>query len=148
MKLLWTLLTTCTIAVIPAFLVFSQDRPPDMSSDQVVVTRLLSTLKTSAGDPIRLPQGDAQMVVSNFDVPAGAILPVHRHPFPRYGYVLQGELQVTNVETGHVDVFKTGDFILEAVNHWHTGTNIGSTPLRLLVIDLIEAGANNTIIKD
>jgi quercetin dioxygenase-like cupin family protein len=148
MRLLSALLTTCTIAMIPAVEAFSQDRTPAMPSDQVVVTRILSTLKTSAGDPIRLPQGEAQIVVSNFDVPAGATLPVHRHPFPRYGYVLQGELQVTNVETGHVDLFKAGDFILEAVNHWHTGSNVGSTPLQLLVIDVMEAGANNTVIKD
>ena len=30
----------------------------------------------------------------------GATLPVHNHPYPRYGYVLAGILRMTNIDTG------------------------------------------------
>lgn len=53
----------------------------------VTVTQLLSTTVTSSGQPIVLPQKDAQIVVSTYDVAPGATLPVHKHPYPRYGDV-------------------------------------------------------------
>ena len=113
----------------------------------VAVTELLSTTVTSSGQPIVLPQKDAQIVVSIYDVAPGAILPVHKHPYPRYGYVLSGELRVTNTETGRNDTYKPGDFILESVGQWHMGANIGGKPLKLLVIDIVEKGQTNTVVR-
>ena len=69
----------------------------------ISVAELLSTTVTSSGQPILLPQKDAQVVVSIYDVAPDATLPVHKHPYPRYGYVLSGELRVTNMETGQND---------------------------------------------
>ena len=114
---------------------------------EVTVTELLSTTLTSSGQPIVLPQKDAQIVVSIYDVAAGARLPVHKHPYPRYGYVLSGELRVTNMETGRDDTYKPGDFILESVGQWHAGANIGGKPLKLLVIDIVEKGQTNTVVQ-
>ena len=113
----------------------------------VTVTELLSTTVTSSGQPIVLPQKDAQIVASIYDVAPGAILPVHKHPYPRYGYVLSGELRVTNMETGRNDTYKPGDFILESVGQWHMGANIGGKPLKLLVIDIVEKGQMNTVVR-
>jgi quercetin dioxygenase-like cupin family protein len=110
----------------------------------VTVTPLLSTTVTSSGQPIVLPQKDAQIDVSIFDVMPGATLPVHKHPYPRYGYVLSGNLLITNMETGQRDTYKPGDFILESVGQWHTGSNIGAEPLKLLVIDIVEKEHTNT----
>jgi quercetin dioxygenase-like cupin family protein len=112
----------------------------------VTVTELLSTAVTSSGQPIVLPQKDAQIIVSTYDVVPGASLPVHKHPHPRYAYVLSGNLRVTNVETGKKDIYKPGDFILESVEQWHTGANIGSEPVKLLVIDIVEKGQTNTVL--
>jgi quercetin dioxygenase-like cupin family protein len=114
---------------------------------EVTVTQLLSTTVTSSGQPIVLPQKDAQIVVSIYDVAADARLPVHKHPYPRYGYVLSGELRVTNMETGRSDTYKAGDFILESVGQWHMGANIRGTPLKLLVIDIVEKGQTNTVVQ-
>jgi len=58
----------------------------------VAVTQLLSTTRTSSGQPIGLPQKDAQIVASVYDVGPGTTVPVHNHPYPRYGYVLAGIL--------------------------------------------------------
>lgn len=113
----------------------------------VVVTPIRSTAVTSTGQPITLPQKNVEVSASIFDVAPGATLPVHKHPFPRYAYVLAGTLKVTNVDTGKSDVFKAGDFIVEMVDQWHQGSNIGSDPVKLVVIDQIEAGAQATILK-
>jgi quercetin dioxygenase-like cupin family protein len=94
-----------------------------------------------------LPQKDAQIVVSIYDVAPGAMLPVHKHPYPRYGYVLSGELRVTNMETRQNDTYKPGDFILESVRQWHMGANVGDKPLKLLVIDIVEKGQTNTVVR-
>ena len=74
---------------------------------------------------------DAQLNVAIFDIPAGATLPVHKHPFPRYAYVLAGTLKVTNQDAGRADIFKKGDFIVEAVDQWHMGTAIGVDQLHI-----------------
>ena len=61
--------------------------------------------------------------------------------------MLAGTLQVTNVDTGKSDVFKAGDFIVEMIDQWHRGSNIGADPVKLVVIDQIEAGAEATVLK-
>lgn len=112
----------------------------------VVVRPVLSSTATSSGQPIVLPQKDAQIVVSTYDIAPGARLPVHNHPYPRYAYVLSGNLRVTNVDTGQIDAYKPGDFILESVGQWHTGES-DAEPVRLLVIDLVEKGQANTVLR-
>ncbi len=114
----------------------------------VVVTPVITTDVTADGKPILLPQKDAQVVASIFDIPPGASVPVHKHPFPRYGYVLAGTLQVTKAETGEKFTYKTGDFIVEMIGEWHQGANTGTEPVKLLVIDQVEKGAKNTIIRE
>ena len=117
------------------------------ASPHVVVTPLASTKVTADGQPIILPQKNAQLLVSTYDIPAGATLPVHKHPFPRYAYVLTGTLQVTYIDAGKSEVFKAGDFLVEVTGPWHQGTNIGPTPIKLLVIDQVEEGAQNTVLR-
>ena len=113
----------------------------------VVVTPVKTTAVTSTGQPLILPQKNVEVSASIYDIAPGATLPVHKHPFARYAYVLAGTLQVTNVDTGKSDVFKTGDFIVEMIDQWHRGSNIGADPVKLVVIDQIEAGAEATVLK-
>ena len=113
----------------------------------VVVTPVKTTAVTSTGQPLVLPQKNVEVGASIYDIAPGATLPVHKHPFARYAYVLAGTLQVTNVDTGKSDVFKTGDFIVEMIDQWHRGSNIGADPVKLVVIDQIEAGAEATVLK-
>ena len=113
----------------------------------VVVTPVKTTAVTSIGQPLILPQKNVEVSASIYDIAPGATLPVHKHPFARYAYVLAGTLQVTNVATGKSDVFKAGDFIVEMIDQWHRGSNIGADPVKLVVIDQIEAGAEATVLK-
>ncbi|PDQ18732.1 cupin [Mesorhizobium sanjuanii] len=119
----------------------------DSSGMPVVVTPLASRAETASGQPITLPQKNVQVLVSTYDIAAGATLPVHKHPFPRYAYVMAGTLQVTNVETGKSNTYKTGDFIVEMIGQWHQAINVGTDPVKLLVIDQVEEGTKNTVLR-
>jgi quercetin dioxygenase-like cupin family protein len=114
---------------------------------EVTITPLLSATVTSSGQPIVLPQKNAEVIVSIYDVAPGTALPVHKHPYPMYAYVLSGNLRVTNTDTGRSNTYKAGDFILESVGQWHTGANIGEDPLKLLVINIVEKGQSNTVLQ-
>jgi len=115
---------------------------------KVVVRPVASASETSSGQPIVLPQGQVQTLVSTYEIPPGAMLPKHKHPFPRYAYVLAGTLKVTNLDIGRTDTFKAGDFILEAVDQWHQGANTGTEPVKLLVIDMVEKGKGNVVLHE
>ena len=119
----------------------------DVPAAAVEVKEILSTTVTAGGQPLVLPTGTVRLIASTYVIPKAAALPVHKHPFPRYAYVLAGTIKVTNADTGKSDTFKTGDFIVEMVDQWHQGSNIGADPVKLLVIDQIEAGAQATILK-
>lgn len=135
----------CAVAGLVALLISSAQA---QDKKDVAVTPLMSTTVTSSGQPIILPQKNAQIIASIYDVMPGATLPVHKHPYPRYAYVLSGSLCVTNRETGRSDTYKTGDFIVESVGQWHTGANIGDEPVKLLVIDIVEKGESNTVLRE
>lgn len=135
-----TLVAAC-ISVMPAHALDSGAAAP------VVVTPVASTAVTSIGQPITLPQKNVEVIASIFDIAPGAVLPVHKHPYPRYAYVLAGTLKVTNADTGKSDIFKPGDFIVEMIDQWHMGANIGLDPVKLLVIDQIEVGAEVTVLR-
>ncbi len=117
------------------------------AGEPVEVTPLLTTRQTASGQPILLPQRDVQVVVSRFVIQPGARLPVHLHPWQRYGYLLSGELRVTLSDDGRVIRYRPGDFIVEAREQWHSGVAVGTKPAVLIVIDQVEAGHSNTVLK-
>ncbi len=117
------------------------------ATGKVRAKRIFSATTTNSGQPIVLPKSNVEVAVWMYDIPAGAKLPVHKHPSQRYAYVLSGTLRVTDVENGRSFEYKPGDFIVEMVNGWHYGTNNEKEPVRLLVIDQVEKGQANTILK-
>lgn len=119
----------------------------DPTPQAAVVTPLASTDKTDAGQPLVLPRDKPRVIASIFEIPPGATLPVHKHPSARYAYVLAGKLRVTNADTGQTTDYETGDFIVEMIDQWHQGSNIGLDPVKLLVIDQIEAGSKATVLR-
>ena len=119
---------------------------PDVAA-RVKTTRLFSATTTASGQPIVLPKGNAEVIVWMYDIPVGARLPVHKHPSPRYAYVLAGTLRVATADETRTWDYKTGDVIIEMIDAWHYGMNIGTEPVRLLVFDQVEAGQANTILR-
>ena len=77
---------------------------------------------------------------------AGSTLREHKHPFVRDAHVPTGTFRVTNKETGESNVYKAGDFIIEAIGQWHQAVNLDYWPLKLLVIDQQADEQSNVII--
>ena len=111
---------------------------------KVTVKPVLTATTTASGQPITVP-ANPQVIVSTYEIPAGAVLPFHKHPFQRYAYVMAGDLSVVNRDTNETYRYKTGDFIVEVIDQWHMGRNEGNTPVKLLVIDQVEPGKSNVV---
>ena len=111
----------------------------------VTVKTLLTTDKTDIGQPLVLPTHHPVLTVSTYDIAPGARLARHKHPFSRYAYVLAGDLTV-EFDGGKQRQYHAGDIVVEAVDTWHFGTNSGTVPVRLLVIDQVEEGQSSTIL--
>ncbi len=111
------------------------------------VTPVAKVTRTATGEPIRLPAGEAEVSVCTYDIPPGARLPVHKHPYPRLAYVEAGRLRVILAD-GRTFDYRAGDFIAETVGNWHHGETLGDAPVRLLVLDTTPPGVKNTILRD
>jgi quercetin dioxygenase-like cupin family protein len=129
--------------VVAASSALGQDAGP-----RAVVTReLASAATTAAGQPIVLPSGPVRLTVTEYTIAPGATLPVHKHPYQRYAYVQQGQLTVTDADSGASQAYRPGDVIVEMVDRWHFGRNTGPDPVRLLVFDQAPNGAGNTLLR-
>ena len=123
--------------------------PLSAQAEGVKVEPISKTSVTSSGQPIVLPRGHVKVISSIYEVPPGAKLPVHKHNYPRYGYMLSGQLRVTNVQTGKSTTFNPGDFIIESLGQWHKAESIGTDPVKLVVIDQVPKGHDdNTVLQN
>ncbi|WP_041794916.1 cupin domain-containing protein [Pararhodospirillum photometricum] len=113
----------------------------------VSVVERLSTRVTAAGQPLVLPTKDARLIVTDYTIAPGATLAVHKHPFSRFALVEEGTLRVERTADGHVFDYKPGDIVVEIVDEWHRGTNTGTTPVRLVVFDLVEGETKPTQVQ-
>jgi quercetin dioxygenase-like cupin family protein len=138
--------TSVAAAVAIAFLLAGVAGTIAQEAPRVTVTRILSATTTASGQPIVLPRENVEVQVYIYEIPVGARLPVHKHPSPRYAYVLAGNLRVSNADNTRIFDYAAGDFLLEMVDTWHYGANTGTVPVRLLVIDQVEKGQPNTIL--
>ncbi|MBB2701708.1 UNVERIFIED_ORG: quercetin dioxygenase-like cupin family protein [Rhizobium esperanzae] len=114
-------------------------------NNAVAATLILRTDRTIAGQPIIVPRKDVEVIASIYEIAPGATLPIHQHRYQRYGYVLSGEITVTNTESGKESIFTAGNFIVESWGIWHKGANNGTEPVKLLVIDQVEKGSENVL---
>ncbi|THD81325.1 MAG: cupin domain-containing protein [Phenylobacterium sp.] len=110
-----------------------------------VTTTLRSLDATSAGQPIVMPKGRLRVTVSQTVIPAHGSLPVHKHPYPRYVYVAEGSIRVTNLVTGQVFDMKAGDMTIDPIGQWHKAEALGDAPARLIAVDQAPPGAATTI---
>lgn len=100
---------------------------------QITVTKILQTTETSAGQTIVYPKVENPEVTAVLvEIPPGAETGWHKHPFPAYGYVLAGGLEV-ETEGGKSQRYKAGDAIAEMVNLLHNGKNTGTESVKLVM---------------
>lgn len=129
---------SCLVLVLlPAFAASAETPPP------VRPAEILRTDSTMSGQPLRLPEGAAEVVGTAVDMAPGASIAPHRHPWSRFGYVERGRLGVRNLDTGLERVFGPGELVAESVGQLHEGWVVGPDPVRIIVIDLVSPGAPN-----
>lgn len=116
------------------------------SSAKAVTTPLVRTGRTISNQPLRLPQGNAEVVAAAIDIPAGGATPIHQHPWSRFVYVERGPVRIINHDTGEIRDFATGTLLPEVIAQWHEGRALTS-PVRLVVIDLVPPGVSNMAMK-
>ena len=79
------------------------------NAPRVVSAPVFSGDTTITGQKIEVPN-NPNVIVSMVTFPPGAALPVHKHLYPHYVYVLEGTLTVTNVATGKTIDVPQGKF--------------------------------------
>jgi quercetin dioxygenase-like cupin family protein len=109
--------------------------------------QLLLTDKTVSGEPIVAPSGPMQVTATLSELKPGESTSVHKHPYLRYDYVLDGRISVKNFDTGKVDVVAAGQFVVDPIDQWHQGTAMDGKPVHLLIIDQTPPGKSNLVIK-
>jgi quercetin dioxygenase-like cupin family protein len=102
------------------------------AAEPISGTVLLQTSTTNTGDALAYPSGAPEVTTMVIEIAPGATTPLHRHPVPSIAYMLQGDLEV-KAEGGVVNRYKAGDAFAETVGRTHAGTNVGATPVRILV---------------
>ncbi|HEY2069588.1 MAG TPA: cupin domain-containing protein [Rhizomicrobium sp.] len=110
-----------------------------------VVAAIATTTTTISGQPIVVP-ANPEVRVNTVTLAPGSRLPVHKHLYPHYVYVLEGTLSVTNVETGKSFDLKQGSFFAEMIGTWHYGENKGPGLLELLSIDQVPVGTKTNMV--
>lgn len=119
------------------------------AKDYPPVKPLLKDGKTILGQPLTYPtDGPAQIQSVIVTMPPGAQTGLHTHPYPTYGYILEGELTVS-YPAGVTKTYRQGEAVMEAVDTPHNGKNTGTEPVRILVVFMgVEEKANTKILGD
>jgi quercetin dioxygenase-like cupin family protein len=113
---------------------------------KVVTTPIVRSGQTISNQPLRLPQGAAEMVAAAIEIAPGGATPIHQHPWSRFVYVEKGPVRIVNHDTGATLDFQSGQVLPEVVGQWHEGRAL-SAPVRLIVIDVVPPGVNNTVMR-
>lgn len=108
-------------------------------------TILSRNATTITGQPIALPPAPVEAVFSRVVMPAGGVLPMHKHPWPRYAVIESGRIMVRYPAAGLEREFGPGETAIEAIDQWHEGRALGGEPVVLLVIDHVPPGEVNIV---
>jgi quercetin dioxygenase-like cupin family protein len=105
-----------------------------VASDQSIeVTQLLKATNSWDGTQYRpYPNGQPELSVLRYKIPAHSALPWHNHPVNNAAYVLSGHLTVIRKSDRKTIVIGPGDVLPEMVNAPHRGQS-GDEPVELIV---------------
>ena len=78
-----------------------------------------------------------QVIANIYEVPAGGVVPRHRHHGDEFHLVLSGEW-AAEVQDKPMHVMKQGDSQYVERERWHGGKVVSQTPLRLLGLMIVE----------
>jgi quercetin dioxygenase-like cupin family protein len=129
-------------------LLFALSAPAALAADAPMSGIVFRSATTSAEQPIALPQGPVEVVASITELAPGASTPIHKHPYPRFGYVLSGRIELSYPQGGETKVFEAGSFFADPVGLWHQGRALDGKAVRMLIIDQAPPGTSNFIPKE
>jgi len=99
--------------------------------------------ETMSGQPLALPPAGFQLAVTRAQYPPRYRIPCHKHPYPRYVYIQQGNLRVHNYVTNRDYDFGPGDTAVESIDQWHEGLVTSAGPLILVALEQVPRGDEN-----
>ena len=102
-------------------------------AEEIVAKQVLRS--TTSWDGATLPaytEGQPEITILKFTIPAGASLDTHKHSAINAGVLLSGTLTVVS-EDQEVLHLQPGDALVELVDKWHHGQNEGTEPAVILV---------------
>jgi quercetin dioxygenase-like cupin family protein len=111
------------------------------------VTMLARTGTTVTGQRLGPIESPWEAIFSRAQLPPGGALPMHKHPWPRYAYVVSGRLRVSYEEARLVREFGPGEAVVEAVGQWHEARVVGNEPVILFVFDQVPPGQTNVVTR-
>jgi quercetin dioxygenase-like cupin family protein len=102
--------------------------------------------ETMSGQPLAVPPAGFQLVVTRAQYPHNHRIPCHKHPWPRYVYIQQGNLRVFNRVTRREYDFGPGDTAVESIDQWHEGLVTSTVPLILVAVEQVPRGDENRVL--
>ncbi|WP_426338944.1 cupin domain-containing protein [Pseudoduganella sp. S-14] len=135
---------TFAIAVAVLALFASQPAVALEQSASVKVTKLLQSPSSWNGAALAYPSGQAEVTALLVEIAPGGETGWHLHPVPSFGYLLEGELEVS-LKDGSVKRVLAGQALAEVVNTLHNGRNVGKGPARLVVFYAGVTGSTLTV---
>jgi quercetin dioxygenase-like cupin family protein len=130
---------------LAAFAIFAAQ--PAFALEQtasVKVTRLLQTPTSWNGAALAYPGGQAEITAMLIEIAPGAETGWHLHPVASFGYILEGELEVS-LKDGSVKRLAAGQALAEVVNTLHNGRNVGQGAVKLVVFYAGATGSTLTV---
>jgi quercetin dioxygenase-like cupin family protein len=119
---------------------------PDPNTVQVET--LAKAFASWDGTPLpAYPLDQPEITILRLHIPAGMVLPMHKHPVINAGVVISGELTVVT-EADETLVLRAGDAIVEVVEKWHYGKNDGEVPVDIIVFYAGTNGVPITVIRE
>lgn len=120
------------LAGILSALLFSSSVQALDASAAVQVTPLLKTTRSWDGQPIKYPEGNAEITALTIELAANGETGWHEHAVPSFAYIVEGELEVRRSD-GSSRIFKAGEALAEVVNTLHNGRALNGKPVKLVV---------------
>jgi quercetin dioxygenase-like cupin family protein len=118
------------------------------TSEAVKVTQVIKTSQSWDGALLSYPSGQAEITGVRIEIAPGGETGWHLHPVPSFGVVVQGQLEIS-LKNGKTKVVKAGDALAEVVNTAHSGKNIGTEAVQLLIFYAGAAGqANSAAVRE
>jgi quercetin dioxygenase-like cupin family protein len=114
----------------------------------IKVTTLAKTTKSWNGKLLpKYLEGKPEITILKIIIPPKTTLPLHKHPEINAGILLKGNLRVISKDNDTLNL-KQGETIVELVNTWHFGENLGNEPVEIVVFYAGVEGTPITILKE